>query len=161
MEAVQQLLKDVNEWHPNIKLQGNIGKSVPFLDVLVKNDQGVLHTSVYHKPSAEPYVVPFLSDHPRHTFPNIIQMALVRAIRYSSTFATFNSEQIAVELILLYNESVFSHNIEFLHSECLYFSYPSTYIDKQFRNILGDGISSTSILPVIDNEHKFNQLRRK
>jgi hypothetical protein len=108
MEIVQQRLQDANQWHLNIKLQGHIGTSVPFLDVLVSNHQGVLHTAVYHKPSAKPYVVPFLSDHPRHTFPNIIQTALVRAIRYSSTFETFINEQIDVELMLLYNGSVFS-----------------------------------------------------
>ena len=68
MEIVQQLLKDANGWHPNIKLEAHIGSSVPFLDVLVRNQQGVLHTSVYHKPSAEPYVVPFLFDHLRHIF---------------------------------------------------------------------------------------------
>ncbi|CAF3771211.1 unnamed protein product [Rotaria socialis] len=95
--------QDANQWHPNIKLQAHIDTSVPFLDVLVSNYQGALHTAVYHKPSAEPYVVPFLSDHPRHTFPNIIQTALVRAIRYSSMFATFTDEQISIELMLLYN----------------------------------------------------------
>jgi hypothetical protein len=115
LEIVQQLLKDANAWHPNIKLEAQAGTSVPFLDVLVSNHQGVLHTPVYHKPSAEPYVVPFISDHPRHTFSNIIQTALVRAIRHSSTFETFNKEQIAIELMLLYNGSVVSYHFEFFH----------------------------------------------
>jgi hypothetical protein len=118
IDTIQELLQDANKWHPNIKLQARIGTSVPFLDVLVSNHQGVLHTAVYHKPSAEPYVVPFLSDHPRHTFPNIIQTALVRAIRYSSTFETFTKEHIAVELMLLYNGFVFYRIFNFfiLHS---------------------------------------------
>ena len=103
MVTVQQLLTDAQTWHSNIKLQANMGTSVPFLDVLIRHNEGVLHTSVYHKPSSEPYVVPFDSDHPRHTFPNIIQTALVRAIRYSSTLETFTKEQIAIELMLLYN----------------------------------------------------------
>jgi hypothetical protein len=103
IETIQQILDDANTWHPNIKLKAQISTSVPFLDVLVSNEQGVLHTSVYHKPSAEPYVVPFLSDHPRHTFPNIVQTALVRAVRYSSTYEAFTQEQINVELMLLYN----------------------------------------------------------
>jgi len=103
IEIIQQLLEDANTWHPNIKLKAQIGTSLPFLDVLVSNREGILHTAVYHKPSAQPYVVPFISDHPRHTFANIIQTALIRAIRYSSTFETFIKEQIAVELMLLYN----------------------------------------------------------
>ncbi|CAF1506248.1 unnamed protein product, partial [Rotaria sordida] len=142
-ETIQQLLKDANGWHSNIKLQANIGKSVTFLDVLVNNDQGVLHTSVYHKPSAEPYVVPFDSDHPRYTFANVVQTALVRAIRYSSTFKAFNIERRTIELLLLYN------------------GYPITYIDKQFRKVFLDAISDTSLLPKIDDEYKFFQLRRQ
>ena len=69
----------------------------------MSNEQGVLCTSVYRKPSAEPYVLPFLSDHPRYTFANVIQTALVRAVRYSSTYHIFNNERRAVELMLLYN----------------------------------------------------------
>jgi hypothetical protein len=41
------------------------------------------------------------------------------------------------------------------------FSYPSAYIDKQFRKVFGDYISSSSLLPIIDDENQFHQLRRK
>ncbi|CAM2729112.1 unnamed protein product [Rotaria socialis] len=40
-------------------------------------------------------------------------------------------------------------------------SYPTTYIDKQFRKIFGNYITSNSILPLINNEHKFFQLRKE
>ncbi|CAF4469899.1 unnamed protein product, partial [Rotaria sp. Silwood2] len=143
IEIVRQLLQDANGWHPNIKLESNIGSTVPFLDVLLTNNNGVLHTSVYHKPSTEPYVVPFLSDHPRHTFPNIIQTALVRAIGYSSPFEAFNNERRAVRFMLLFN------------------GYPTRYIDKQFRKIFGNYISPDSILPLIDNEEQFFELRKE
>lgn len=63
----------------------------------------MLETSVYHKPSTEPYVTPFRSDHPRHTFENIVQSALTRAVRYSSTFRAFQTEQRDIKLMLLYN----------------------------------------------------------
>jgi hypothetical protein len=59
--------------------------------------------SFYHKEAAEPYVVPFQSDHPRHVFVSIIECALLRAIRYSSTLEEFNHERRAIKLILLYN----------------------------------------------------------
>ena len=97
------LLKDANTWHPNIKLDYKIGKSLPFLDVLVTNNNGILSTCVYHKPAAEPYVVPFISDHPRHVFQNIIQTLLKRAVQYSSTLQIFQQEQRSIELMLLYN----------------------------------------------------------
>jgi hypothetical protein len=102
-EELQKLLDDANTWHPNIKLDYKIAKSVPFLNVLVANRNGILSTSVYHKPSAEPYVVPFTSDHPRHTFKNIIKTALTQAIRYSSTFEAFHQERRYTKLKLLYN----------------------------------------------------------
>ncbi|CAF5118067.1 unnamed protein product, partial [Rotaria magnacalcarata] len=50
-----------------------------------------------------PCVVPFISDHPRHVFSNIIQAALLRAVRYSSTLDIFEKERRAIRLMLLYN----------------------------------------------------------
>ena len=100
---MRNLLAEANQWHPNIKPDYKISKNLPFLDVLFHNNNGLLITSVYHKPTAEPYVVPFISDHPRHTFCNIIQTALKRAVRYSSTFELFNHERRSIKLMSLYN----------------------------------------------------------
>ena len=105
---LRKLLDEANTWHPNIKLDYQIGPSLPFLDVFLTNQNGILSTSIYHKPSAEPYVVPFISDHPRHVFGNIIQGALTRAVRYSSTFEAFDHERRYIKLMLLYNRSVSS-----------------------------------------------------
>ena len=80
-KELRDLLDAANQWHPNIKLDYQIGHTLPFLDVLLMNHHGILSTSIYRKPSAEPYVVPFQSDHPRHNFGNIIQGALTRAMR--------------------------------------------------------------------------------
>ena len=102
-EDLKESLDKANTWHANIKLDYKIGKSLPFLDVLVTNENGVLATSVYHKPAAEPCVIPFISDHPQHVFGNVIQTALTRAVRYSSTFRTYQNEQRNIKLMLLYN----------------------------------------------------------
>ena len=102
-KELRNLLDQANQWHPNIKLDYKISESLPFLDVLLTNNNGTLLTSVYHKATAEPYVVPFISDHPRHVFGNIVQTALARAARYSSTFKTFNYERRSIKLMLLYN----------------------------------------------------------
>jgi hypothetical protein len=75
-----QFLDDANTWHKNIKFEYHIGKCLPFLDVLIANNNGILSTSIYHKPATEPYVVPFISDHPRHVFRKIVQAALVRTV---------------------------------------------------------------------------------
>lgn len=103
LEAIQQLLREANEFHPNIKLTGTIGQSVSFLDVHIAKNDGQFITSVYCKDSAEPYIIPFKSDHPRHTFGSIVQAALARALRYSSTADLFNAELCNLRLTLLYN----------------------------------------------------------
>ncbi|CAF2135259.1 unnamed protein product, partial [Rotaria magnacalcarata] len=139
-EKLEELLQKLNDHHPNIKLEYKIGQSLPFLDTLTSNNNGVLSTSVYHKPTSEPYVVPFESDHPRHIFRNIIRAALLRAIRYSSTFEAFNTERRNIRLMLLFNR------------------YPSTYIDGEFRTFFNQyGIydSYSSILPMITDESQF------
>lgn len=100
---LKKLLGEANQWHSNIKLDYKISQSLAFLDILLTNNNGILSTSVYHKPSAEPYVVPFNSDHPRHIFVNIIRNSLTRAVRYSSTFEAFSHERRSIKLMLLYN----------------------------------------------------------
>ena len=102
LDAINRL-DEANQSHPNIKLVRQLGTSVSFLDVYIENQNGTLVTSVYHKEAAEPYIVPFKSDHPRHVFNNIIDVALTRAIRYSSTLSAFDEERRYIKLILLYN----------------------------------------------------------
>lgn len=102
-EELIDFLNGENQRHPNIKLDYKISKSLPFLDILLTNNNGILETSVYHKPVAEPYVVPFISDHPRHVFVNIIHNHLRHILRYSSTFQAFNCERRYIKLMLLYN----------------------------------------------------------
>ena len=101
-------LTEANTWNPHIQLDYKIGKSLPFLDVVLTNAKGRLETCVYHKPAAQPYVIPFVSDHPRHVFRNIIQSTLRRAVRYSSTLEIFHAEQRYIKLMLLYNGYAFA-----------------------------------------------------
>jgi hypothetical protein len=85
LDTINQMLDQANNFHPNIELVYQFGPSVSFLDVLIKNKSEILATSVYHIEAADSYVVPFKSDHSRHIFRNIIDGALLRAVRYSST----------------------------------------------------------------------------
>ncbi|CAF3697984.1 unnamed protein product, partial [Rotaria socialis] len=142
-EELRKLLDDVNTWHPNIKLDYKIGYSLPFLDVQLTNNNGILSTCVYHKPAAEPYVTPFTSDHPRHVFSNIIKTSIERAIRYSSTFEAFNYERRYIKLMLLYNE------------------YPSTFIENEFHKYFSEYISKSRFLPLIDEEQKYFLMRKE
>jgi hypothetical protein len=103
LNIVNQMLDVADRHHPNIRLVRHVGKQVSFLDVLIENDHGSLTTSVYRKEAAEPYLVPFNSDHPRHIFRNMVEGMLSRAIRYSSTLCAFDTERRSIQLMLLYN----------------------------------------------------------
>lgn len=103
IEAFRKLLNEATNFHPNIKLTAETGKSVSFLDVRIENKDGQIVTLVYHEDSAEPYIIPFKSDHPRYTLRNIIQAALNRALRYASTLELFDDERRILRLTLLYN----------------------------------------------------------
>jgi hypothetical protein len=91
LDVINQILNEANNLHPSIKLVRQLGTTVSFLDVLLENQNGDLAKSVFRKEVAEPYIVPFKSDHPRHVF-NIIDGALLRSMRYSSTLSAFNEE---------------------------------------------------------------------
>ena len=87
----------------HIHITYSVGFKVEFLDVNIENSNGSLITSVFHKPAAEPYVLPFGSDHPRHVHINIPYEALLRAARLCSNVDTFDKERLKIEMILLLN----------------------------------------------------------
>ncbi|CAF4686105.1 unnamed protein product, partial [Rotaria socialis] len=103
LESIGQMLDEANNFHPNIKLVRQIGRSVPFLDVFIQNSNGAFITSVYHKAAAESYVVPFGSDHPGHIFGNTIDTTIMIAVRYSTTLSQFEEEVRKMKLMFLYN----------------------------------------------------------
>ncbi|CAF1549489.1 unnamed protein product, partial [Rotaria sp. Silwood1] len=81
----RHLLKQIDKWNhfdENIKLSENIGVTADFLDLHIENRDGELFTTVYQKPSYEPYYLPLSSIHPLHMKKNIIFTMLLRAIRY-------------------------------------------------------------------------------
>jgi hypothetical protein len=138
------MLDEANDSHPNIKLVRQLGTSVSFLDVFIENKNGVLATSMYRKEAAEPYVVPFKSDHPRHVFANIIDAALMRAMRYSSTLSAFNQERRTIKLMFLYNGLVFLFFFSSIYFTYIFLQQLSTTIHlhsiheifyKQYNNI--------------------------
>jgi hypothetical protein len=78
-----------------------IDDSADFLDLHMENQDGKLFTSVYYKPSHEPYYLPFNSTHPMHMKKNIPFTMLLRAIRYCSTFEAYLDERDRLRMALL------------------------------------------------------------
>ncbi|CAM2725150.1 unnamed protein product [Rotaria socialis] len=143
LESIDQMLDEANNFHPNIKLVRQIGRSVPFLDVLIENRKGTLTISVYHKEAAEPYVVPFGSDHPGHVFRNTADTAITRAVRYSTTLSQFEEEIRQMNLIFLYNV------------------YTSRHIDWRLSTLFSKYLYKYFILPMLNNPDDFDYLRHQ
>ncbi|CAF1207319.1 unnamed protein product [Didymodactylos carnosus] len=95
-------------------------------------------TTLYHKPAAEPYILPRKSDHPRHSHRNIPYGALVRALRICSNRHDFNTELVRIDMTLLLN------------------GYPPNFITKQF-NRLFDSNHDMSLLIRMD-EHIYHRI---
>ena len=117
----RHLLKQIEKWNQidtNIKLNAHIGKSTNFLDLFIENQNGSLVTCVYHKPSYEPYYLPFDSIHPLHMKKNTIFTMFLRAIRYCSSFQLFISEREKLRMSLLLNK------------------YPNDLINQGFESVL-------------------------
>lgn len=101
----------------NIQINYEIDSSVNFLDVQIINQDGRLKTTVYHKPAAEPYVLPYQSDHPKHIHRNIPYAGILRAARICSDLDDFNKEIVRMDLSLLLN------------------CYPPNFIRTQFHRL--------------------------
>ncbi|CAF2033850.1 unnamed protein product [Rotaria magnacalcarata] len=117
----RHLLKQTERWNhvdENIKLSENVGPTADFLDLHIENQDGPLFTTLYQKPSYEPYYLPFNSIHPLHMKKNIIFTMLLRAIRYCSTFSSYRDERETLRMALLINR------------------YPNKFIDEQFNHVL-------------------------
>ncbi|CAF4633461.1 unnamed protein product, partial [Rotaria sp. Silwood1] len=117
---IPHLSKQINRWNEldlNIKLKAQVGHSTNFLDLYIENKNGELFTKVYHKPSYEPYYLPFNSVHPIHMKVNIPYAMLIRAIKYCSTFETYLNEREKLRMTLLLNK------------------YPGEFIEKQIRRV--------------------------
>lgn len=112
---IQNELEKVIHKDINIKISYKINTSVNFLDVTLTNEDSKLKTSIYHKPTTEPYILPYISDHSQHIHRNIPYAALMRAARLCSNVYEFNSEQIRIDMSLLLNK------------------YPPIFIKQQFN----------------------------
>lgn len=141
IEEINAELEKAKHKDINIRIESTIDTSVNFLDVTVTNENGRLRTSIYHKPSTEPYILPYTSDHTRHIHRNIPYAALLHAARICSHVNDFNSERIRIDMSLLLN------------------SYPPNFISKQFNRFF----HLNKAIPVLNqlNEKVYRSLHQQ
>lgn len=103
MENITSVLEQMQNKDVNIKIASTINASVDFLDVTITNEDGCLRTTVFHKPTTEPYILPYTFDHPPHVCRNIPYATLLRAARICWHVEDFNNEHIRIDMPLLFN----------------------------------------------------------
>lgn len=133
LDFINRRLDEANNQDANIRITRAMGSTVDFLDVRIENNQGQLKTTVFHKSAAEPYITPFLSDHPRHIHRNTIKGALFRAVRLCSEVEDFDKERSNIELTLLLN------------------GYPPKFIVCHFKRFF-EQHNALSLMQQLDND---------
>ena len=103
-DQIKAKLDTADQKDRNIRIKYQIQSCVDFLDVVIQNDHGQLTSSVFHKPTVEPYILPYTSDHPHHVRRNIPYAALLRAARICSNVHDFTIERIWIDMSLLLND---------------------------------------------------------
>lgn len=121
VSTLQGLVRFWNRLDTNIELSATIGPSAEYLDVKLGNRGGKLVSEVFHKPSHEPYYLPFSSVHATHIKRNIPFGALVRAIRYCSEYDAFKHEEARVTTALLLNGYSLNFILQQFRRVCLTF----------------------------------------
>ncbi|CAF1206831.1 unnamed protein product [Adineta ricciae] len=116
-DVLKGLVRFWNRLDINIELSESIGTSAEYLDVKLENRGGQLVSDVFHKPSHEPYFLPFSSIHAEHIKKNIPFVAITRAMRYCSSYEAFKHEEIHICMALLLNK------------------YPMDFILKQIERV--------------------------
>ncbi|CAF4187611.1 unnamed protein product [Rotaria magnacalcarata] len=141
IDEITTLIDKVQHKDPNIKIIPTTAEMVHFLDVAIMNDNGHLRTFIYHKPSADPYYLPYTSDHPHRVHRNIPYIALLRAARFCSNLNDFHLERIRIELALLLNQ------------------YPPQLLSNQFHRFFQ--MNKADLLIKTFDEQAYNQLHQR
>jgi len=134
-------LNKIEKKDENIQITRSLGSTIEFLDVLIENNNGQLKTSVFHKPAAEPYILPYLSDHPRHIHRSTVKSQLIRAARLCSHVEEFDKERLNIEFTLLLN------------------GYPPRFISYHFQQFF----QKNNVMSLMDQLDKivYRELHRK
>ncbi|CAF1407958.1 unnamed protein product [Rotaria sp. Silwood1] len=141
IHAIKIQLEKASNRDTNIQINYEINTSVNFLDVTINNENGHLKTCLYHKTTAEPYILPYTSGHPPHVHRNIPFAALLRAARICFDVHNFNRERIRIDRSLLLN------------------NYPPNFIRKQFDRFF----QVNNAIPVLDkwNSQVYHRLHEQ
>ena len=91
IDDLQKFISHANTFHQYIKFTSSISSDqIPFLDVLIKLKDGILHTDLYTKPTDTFNYLHWSSCHPYHTKRSIPYSLAFRLIRICSSETTLS-----------------------------------------------------------------------
>ncbi|CAF3699813.1 unnamed protein product [Rotaria sp. Silwood1] len=140
-DIITAVLQQAQKQDVNIKINPIMSNSVNFLDITTTNTNGQLTTSIYHKPTADPYYLLYKSDHPHTIHRNIPYTALVRAARLCSNLHDFHRERLRIHVSLLLN------------------NYRPHFISNHFQRFFQ--VHKADILYKYFDENTYSQLHRQ
>ncbi|CAF1316526.1 unnamed protein product [Adineta steineri] len=103
-EELDQFIQKMNSRNASIQVQFTIGTEINYLDTYIRffydevDNISELETQVNHESNVEPYVLPFIYNHPSHMYNKLIRAALIRATLCCSSIYEFQQERQYIEL---------------------------------------------------------------
>ena len=98
LHALFDMPTNVRQHHPSIRINTNIGSTVPFLDAYLSHENGVLSTKVYRYPNIQDNSLPEIPHVPMCPNSRLLRAALIRAARSCSNVDNFNDEHSRIKL---------------------------------------------------------------
>ncbi|CAF1550694.1 unnamed protein product, partial [Adineta ricciae] len=103
MDNLQTTFNELKQQHPNIEISTSLGLNVNFLSATLENKNGNLYTYMYHDPTIQPFLLPYIAHHPRLGHRQWFRFALIRAGLYCVCYEDFEEERVHIEITFLAN----------------------------------------------------------
>ncbi|CAF1097789.1 unnamed protein product [Adineta ricciae] len=129
--SLQACFTELNYQHPDVQITQSTGLNVHFLNVYIENQNGKLYTRIYHDSKKQPFLLPYVTGHPRLIHRQWLHYSLIRAGQSCSTLTDFQIERLYIELTFLAN----GYTLEFVEYNLDQF-YKRFNVRNQQPNIL-------------------------
>jgi hypothetical protein len=104
MEKIEAIFHQINQsFQAPIHMTFTNGLQSHFLNIHIENRTGHFYTRVYSDPNKQPFLLPYVTGHPRLIYRKWFRFALLRAGLYCTNLEDFQDERLNIELTFLAN----------------------------------------------------------
>ncbi|CAF1097680.1 unnamed protein product [Adineta ricciae] len=135
--ALQTCFTKLNYEHPDVRITYSTGLNVHFLNVYIENQNGKLYTHIYHDPKKQPFLLPYVTGHPRLIHRQWFRYSLIRAGQSCIRLKDFQNERLYIELTFLangYSLEFVEHNLEQFYKQFYSSSKQTENLDQYAYN---------------------------